>query len=406
MRIVFAALWTCAVLLYCVRGQPSLRVNSSIIVKQTTYWEYFAVPRTEDPDPFTLIELLVDPPQTPLALLAHRHKGPPLYLPSSHYLIADEADYEGWFSPKSQHSLVLYPSTMKEGTTVGVFVNESEWGLGEVRYQLRMRSASQNECPFGCSGNGRCREDGTCDCFPYFTASDCSLPSHKLSTVVQHTRLFPASWTYFTVNLTTRTSYAVSPQYSLWLNWTEGDLEVLTKDEFDHLSMLPSEVEYTKRYISSSPLFVDFPSDVLQTWRLAIRPVLNLTGVSLSLQLVHIPDETSFRIVWGLVATAGVAVAMMLVFGGYKLWRCRKRRLAFAYATQRSTLSGMPASLVDIHFPVHLFEELHSESESQTCSICLGKFEAGALVRELACQHRFHSACIAAWFRSSTVAGM
>lgn len=42
-----------------------------------------------------------------------------------------------------------------------------------------------------------------------------------------------------------------------------------------------------------------------------------------------------------------------------------------------------------------------SESRDEVCSVCLCDYTAGDRIRELHCQHTFHSGCVDAWFNKS-----
>jgi len=377
----------------------TLHLNTSIYVSQSTPWLYYTISPAVLSQSFALLELSLETANA-AALLATRDQGPPLYIAASDYLLADEADYEGWFSAKKQQYLKLDREMMSEGTIVGVFFNQSASAESKVAYQVSLWE--EERCPFDCSDNGLCSTND-CQCDINYTASDCSLPNHQMSEQSPANVNFTSSeWTYFSINMSDCNLHSVSSSALIVsLNWSQGSIEVLTKSGFSHLSPLPSPFVYTSKHkASTAPLDIRLNEDEALIWRLAVRL---LPGCDYADGRIVVRRDRSYlqdRVMWGLISCAIVAFLLMLGLGVCKYWRYRRRKLAFNYTNQKSTLSGMPSSLVDIHFPIHLFED--TTSTQLACPICLDTFLPESLTRQLACTHQFHSACITAWFQTNT----
>jgi len=155
----------------------TLHLNTSIYVSQSTPWLYYTISPAVLSQSFALLELSLETANAAV-LLATRDQGPPLYIAASDYLLADEADYEGWFSAKKQQYLKLDREMMREGTIVGVFFNQSASAESKVAYQVSLWE--EERCPFDCSDNGLCSTND-CQCDINYTASDCSLPNHQMN---------------------------------------------------------------------------------------------------------------------------------------------------------------------------------------------------------------------------------
>lgn len=378
----------------------TLHLNTSIYVSQSTPWLYYTISPTVLSQPFSLLELRLETDNA-AALLAARNKGPPLYIAASDYLLADEVDYEGWFSAKKQQYLKLSREMMRKGTIVGVFFNQSASEGSNLAYQISLWE--EQRCPFDCSANGLCTSSTDCQCHINYTATDCSLPNHRISELSPiNVTLTSSEWAYFSINMSDCNLHSVSSSALIvHLNWSQGSLEVLTKSGSSNISPLPSPFEYTSKHsASTAPMSIRLNEDEALVWKLAIRLLAGYDRVEVRIVVSRDRSYLQDRIRWGLITCGVVAFVMILGLGICKYWRYRRRKLAFNYANQKSTLSGMPNSLVDIHFPVHLFEE--TESTQRACPICLDSFQPESLTRQLACAHQFHSACITTWFQTST----
>lgn len=383
--------------LYTAQSDLTLHLNSSIFASQSTAWLYYSISPAQSS---ALLELRIETGKT-AALLAARAQGPPLYISASDYLIADEVDYEGWFSAKTQQYLNLNAGIMRKGAIVGVFFNQSASEWTKVAYQISLWEG--RKCPFDCSGNGVCDSNSACKCDGNHTASDCSLSDHQLSEKTPlNVNLASLEWTYFSINLSECNFYPVSSSSLIAnLNWSNAGLEILTKNSFSHQSPLPSPFEYTSRHTAlAGPIEVPLNEEKATMWRLAIRVFAGYEGANVRIEVRKGGNDTGKRIFWGLISCAAVGIVLFAGLGIGKYCRYRRRQLAFKYANQNSTLSGMPNSLVDIHFPVHLFED--AKTAQVACPICLDTFLPIHLTRELPCSHQFHSACITTWFQTNT----
>lgn len=167
--------------------------------------------------------------------------------------------------------------------------------------------------------------------------------------------------------------------------------------------MLPSESEYTKKYTSSVPFSIDFPSSPTRTWRIAIRAVNNSSSFPVTLALSDHSGENNLRIVWALTVTSVAVVTVLGGFGAWRVWRCRKRKMEMAFNEQRTTISGIPANVIDAHFPMQHFSTHAQSDKSYPCPLCLDAISPGAILRTLPCSHCFHAKCLDTWFLSSTV---
>lgn len=70
------------------------------------------------------------------------------------------------------------------------------------------------------------------------------------------------------------------------------------------------------------------------------------------------------------------------------------------HADKRKKHKRFKEKEIEILFPLVKYEEEKNKNldeESKKCSICLGDFEDGEMIRFLACLHRFHQDCIDAW---------
>ena len=383
--------------LYTVQSDLTLHLNTSIFVSQSTAWLYYSINPAQTS---SVLELRIETGKAAV-LLAARAQGPPLYISASDYLIADEVDYEGWFSAKTQQSLYLNAGIMRKGAIVGVFFNQSASEGSKFAYQISLWEGQK--CPFDCSGNGECSSNWDCKCNVNHTASDCSLLNHQLSEKKPlNVNLTSLDWAYFSINLSECNFYAVSSSSLIAnVNWSNAGLEILTKSGFSHLSALPSPFEYTSRHTAlAGPIDVSLNQEKATMWRLAIRLYAGYDSADVRIEVRKGGNGTGKRVLWGLISCAAVGIVLFAGLGIGKYCRYRKRQLAFKYANQNSTLSGMPNSLVDIHFPVHLFED--AKTAQVACPICLDTFLPAHLTRQLPCTHQFHSACITTWFQTNT----
>lgn len=385
--------------LYGVQGDFSLPVNASIYEVQTSPWLYYTLSPWDTANPYVLLELTLETPAA--AILATRVEGPPLYISSADYLLADEVDFEGWFSGKTHHYLRLAAEIVSKGTFVGVYFNHSGRAVKQMSYQIHLEDTSR--CPFHCSNRGICTPDHECQCTPNTTGSDCSISNTPLTEQRSiQVNLTGTEWVYLSINVSECNFYIVSSSSLVAnLNWTQGGIEVLTKYE-DHMdvSRLPSLFEYTERHVSyESPM--DIHMTGREMWRLAVRQVEGMDrGIEVSFVVGKDTSRPYSRLRWILVSCGLVTLSLVLVLIVYKVWLHRRRHQAFNYAHHESTSSRVPSSLLDYHFPAHLFKQSHTEQAA--CPICLDVFLPNSVTRRLACGHEFHSECLTTWFQSNT----
>eukprot|EP01016_Furgasonia_blochmanni_P012491 TRINITY_DN1618_c0_g1_i2.p1 TRINITY_DN1618_c0_g1~~TRINITY_DN1618_c0_g1_i2.p1 ORF type:complete len:420 (+),score=21.11 TRINITY_DN1618_c0_g1_i2:565-1824(+) len=322
-------------------------------------------------------------------------------------LNATQIDYNGYYTQKSYHYLILSPDDMASSTKWYLAVAFFSLKYFTASYTIRASSYSSHPCPRQCSKYGQCIA-GACSCVPGLLDQDCSVAAVQLipdSESVSTSLVRPNQWVYYYIE-----ADSVQSDLDLTVHKEGGQMLMVMKLEGFGYTYIPNKLEYDYRY--------QLP-DVLKEHNFGIKPYNNQPAykgkklmiglqntddimITLSIKLSKVVEADDSKLfAMYIVIAVGVVLLVVYILLSFIKYKIQRNEVIVVRMQQGNENRGsLEPGDIDKFFPRKRYDELTKREEQPTCSICLDDFQPDTICRQTICTHIFHDSCIEAWLKN------
>ena len=383
-----------------------LSFGETVTFLQSTAWTYFQL--TGSPSTFNLATLQLERSESEVAYwpIFSLRTGEKPSVDSSGAIQADLKDLNGWTSRKLTQYLRIPDSLLSSSQPayLGVYIGQQP--VQSWTYSLSLASASIPLCPSDCQSRGNCM-DGECICYAGFVDVDCSVTAALLE--LDYTKSVRATGDGLSFAYV-RWADLATGSANVQVTWGGGSVLLLSKaGRSNYNTWMPLIEENDEMTSTVEPVTFHISDRGCDYWYFAVSdlnstnsgtPILTYWAVSKD------SDAELNKLLIVLVSLSCGLVVFWACFAIYKWKRGRPAPVETNYRVQDST--GLPVTLLDLHFPQQNFSEYsRNKPEGQDkCPICLEVWTPEAEIRVLTCDHVYHVKCIDSWFEHNTICCM
>lgn len=301
-------------------------------------------------------------------------------------------DYDGWYSNSLYHSILLDTDEISSDLIIGV----SNFKQSDLEYSINITGSDTPVCPFGCLGNGKCSDKGTCECHKGHVGKTCEFSNELIAPSISQ-ELLPGDQIYLTIE--EEDSDDGIEIIFTWSGYIAMDIDYENNGYFLYRNIvLPcvEESEFSAFFLGRGTTRIPIkPSNKDILIHIQNRDNSSKLTITIKYSLIEETDEEQHErteAIRLIVLIAGICPVVILVTLCLNFCKC--------IGLGEQTVDDKRAARLKGKYKKSVYQTL-TTANTETCVICFEVFTPRTEVIELECRHLFHPRCIYEWFKSS-----